>query len=286
MRQLVISKQITNREQESISRYFREINKYPLIPIEEEVELTVKIKKGDEDALQKLVLANLRFVVSVAKQYQNRGLSFPDLINEGNLGLVKAASRFDETKGFKFISYAVWWIRQSITQAISEQTRTVRLPINRISSINKITSAIPYLEQELEREPTNEEIASYLDLPDDDVLIANTAKKRPISFDKPFFENGDTDFNLYDLVPNETALSPDNRLLNESLATDIERALKKLSQRESEIITLFYGLNKTSVQNVQDIASNYNMTKERIRQIRNTALTKLKKIMLNGKAFV
>ncbi len=286
MRQLVISKQITNRDQESISRYFREITKYPLISVEEEVELTVRIKKGDQDALQQLVLANLRFVVSVAKQYHNRGLSFSDLINEGNLGLVKAASKFDETKGFKFISYAVWWIRQSMTQAISEQTRTVRLPINRISSINKISSAIPYLEQELEREPTNEEIASYLDLPDDDVAIANTVKKRPISFDNPFLGDGDTDFNLYDLVPNETTSLPDDHLLNESLATDIGRALKKLSKRESDIITFSFGLNKTSVQNLQDIASNYNMTKERIRQIRNKALMKLKKIMHDGKGFV
>jgi RNA polymerase primary sigma factor len=286
MRQLVISKQITNRDQESISRYFREINKYPLISVEEEVELTVRIKKGDEDALQQLVLANLRFVVSVAKQYHNRGLSFSDLINEGNLGLVKAASKFDETKGFKFISYAVWWIRQSMTQAISEQTRTVRLPINRISSINKITSAIPYLEQELEREPTNEEIASYLDLPDDDVVIANTVKKRPISFDKPFSEDGSTDFSLYDLVPNETTSLPDDHLLSESLATDIERALKKLSKRESDIITLSFGLNKKSVQNLQDIALKYNMTKERIRQIRNKALMKLKNIMRDGKGFV
>jgi RNA polymerase primary sigma factor len=286
MRQLVISKQITNRDQESISKYFREIIKYPLISVEEEVELAIRIRNGDEDALQKLVLANLRFVVSVAKQYHNRGLSFSDLINEGNLGLVKAASKFDETKGFKFISYAVWWIRQSMSQAISEQARTVRLPINRISSINKITGAIPYLEQELEREPTNEEIARYLDLPDDDVVIANTVKRRTLSFDNTFAEDSDTDFNLYDLVPNETTSSPDDHLLNESLVTDIERALRKLSKRESDIITLSFGLNKTSVQNLQEIAINYNMTKERIRQIRNKALFKLKNIMKQGNVYL
>ncbi len=286
MRQLVITKQITNRNQESISRYFREINKYPLISTEEEVELTVRIKKGDDNALQKLVLANLRFVVSVAKQYQNRGMSFADLINEGNLGLVKAARKFDETKGFKFISYAVWWIRQAMVQAISEQTRTVRLPINRIASINKIAGAIPYLEQELEREPTNEEIASYLEIPDDHVVVANTVKKRSLSLDMPYSDKGDSDFNLYDLVACEANPSPDERLIIESLITNIERALKKLNQRESEIIILSFGLNKTSVQNLQDIAIKYNMTKERVRQIRNTALMKLNRIMLQGKAFV
>jgi RNA polymerase primary sigma factor len=285
MRQLVISQKITNRNQESISRYFKEINKYSLITAEEEVELSVRIKKGDEIALEKLVLANLRFVVSVAKQYQNRGVSFSDLINEGNLGLVKAAGKFDETKGFKFISYAVWWIRQSMTQAISEQTRIVRLPINRISSINKITGAIPYLEQELEREPTNEEIATYLDLSDEEVTIANTVKKRQISFDMPFSSSDDNDFNLYELVPSESSPLPDEHLLDESLTIDIERAMKKLSSRESDIIILSFGLCKTPVHSLQDIADSYKMTKERVRQIRNAALFKLKKILESYKKF-
>ena len=199
MRQLKITRQITQRTEASINRYFQEISNYPMISTDKEVELSVQIRNGDQDALHRLVVANLRFVISVAKQFQNQGLSFPDLINEGNLGLLRAAKRFDETRGFKFISYAVWWIRQAILQAISEHTRVVRLPLNRLSSINKISKAIPYLEQELEREPTDDEIAEYLEMPNNDVNIANKIKNRHISFDKPLSQDGNDEFNLYDL---------------------------------------------------------------------------------------
>src|SRR6056297_304360 len=217
MRQLKITKQITQRNDDTINRYFNEISKYPMVTAEEEVELSVRIRAGDTDAFNKLVQANLRFVISVAKQYQNQGLSFSDLINEGNLGLVKAAKRFDETRGFKFISYAVWWIRQSIMQAISEQTRIVRLPLNRLSSINKISKAIPYLEQQFEREPTNGELADYLDINETVVAENNKIKHRQISFDKPLAHDGDSDFSLYDIIETEGFPSPDNELVNDSL---------------------------------------------------------------------
>lgn len=213
MRQLKITKQITHRTGESINRYFQEISKYPILSAEEEVELTIRIKKGDQVALEKLIVANLRFVVSVAKQYQNQGLSFSDLINEGNVGLVKAAKKFDETRGFKFISYAVWWIRQSIVQAISEQTRIVRLPLNRLSTINKVSRAIPYLEQEFEREPNDDEIAGFLEMNHDEVNIANNIKLRHVSFDKPLSHDGESDFSLYDFVQTGNIPSPDNNLI-------------------------------------------------------------------------
>jgi len=279
MRQLKITKQITFRDGESINRYFQEINKYPMITSEEEVELTIRIRAGDQAALEKLVLANLRFVISVAKQYQYKGLSFPDLINEGNVGLVKAAIKFDETRGFKFISYAVWWIRQAIIQAISEQTRIVRLPLNRLSSINKITRAIPKLEQEFEREPTEEELAGFLDLSQEEVSIANDIKKRQVSFDMPLSPDGDSEFSLYDLIQTGNVPSPDNKLINESLSVNISRVLKKLSSREAEIVTMSFGLSGTPVFSLRDIAAEYGMSSERIRQIRGRALAKLKTLM-------
>lgn len=282
MRQLKIIKQITQRNGDSVNRYFQEINKYPMVTAEEEVELSALIRNGDTDALKKLVVANLRFVISVAKQYQNQGLSFPDLINEGNLGLVKAAKRFDETRGFKFISYAVWWIRQSMIQAISDQTRIVRLPINRLSSINKIKKAIPYLEQEFEREPTDTEIAEYLDLPSDEVILANTIKKRQVSFDMPLSQDNNDEFNLYDMVQTGNIPSPDNDIMKESLATNITRTLSKLSEREATILIMSFGLCGTPAYSLNDIALKYSMSSERIRQIRSNGLGKLK-ILLEGK---
>ena len=286
MRQLKITKQITQRTDESISRYFQEISKYSMITAEEEVELTVRIRNGDVSALKKLVVANLRFVVSVAKQYQNQGLSFPDLINEGNLGLVKAAQKFDETRGFKFISYAVWWIRQSIIQAISDQTRIVRLPLNRLSSINKITKAIPYLEQEFEREPTDAELAEYLDLTNDEVKLANDIKKRQISFDTPLSPNGDNDFSLYDFVQTGNIPSPDSNIMKESVVTNIQRALNKLTKREATILTMSFGLCSTPVYSLHDIALKFDMSSERIRQIRSKGLSKLKEILKGKYAFL
>jgi len=286
MRQLTISKQITQRADESISRYFQEINKYSLISVEEEVELTVRIRNGDTVALEKLVVANLRFVISVAKQYQNQGLSFPDLINEGNLGLVKAAKKFDETRGFKFISYAVWWIRQSIIQAISDQTRIVRLPINRLSSINKISKAIPYLEQELGREPSDSEIAGYLELTSEEIKLANDIKMRHISFDMPLSQDSNNEFSLYDVVQTGSIPTPDDDLMNESVVTNIHRALCKLTKREASILTMSYGLNNTPIYSLHDIALEYDMSSERIRQIRDKAISRLK-ILLKGKcAFI
>jgi RNA polymerase primary sigma factor len=286
MRQLKITKQITQRSDESISRYFQEISKYPMISPEEEVELSIRIRRGDDNALNQLVVANLRFVVSVAKQFQNQGLSFSDLINEGNLGLVKAAKRFDETRGFKFISYAVWWIRQSIIQAISEQTRIVRLPLNRLSSIIKITKAIPYLEQEFEREPTDIEIADYLDITSDEVKVANDIKKRQVSFDKPINHDGDSDFSLYDFVQTGNVPSPDSGIMHESIATNINRALGKLSKREAEILTMSFGLRSTPIFTLNDIAQKYDMSSERVRQIRSKGLMRLKTMLKGNHTFL
>ncbi len=286
MRQLKITKQITQRNDDTINRYFNEINKYPLVTAEEEVELSVRIRAGDDEALNKLVQANLRFVISVAKQYQNQGLSFSDLINEGNLGLVKAAKRFDETRGFKFISYAVWWIRQSIIQAISEQTRIVRLPLNRLSSINKIKKAIPYLEQEFQREPTNTEIAGYLDLSDEEVEIANKIKKRQISFDKPLSLDGDNDFNLYDVVQTDDLPTPDNGLMEDSVKINVKRAMQKLSEREATILKMSFGLYNSPVYSLNDIAMKYDMSSERVRQIKRTGLFKLKSLLKENYAFL
>ena len=282
MRQLKITQQITNRDENSVNLYFQEISKYPMVTAEEEAELSIRIHEGDENALKKLVESNLRFVISVAKQYQNKGLSFADLINEGNVGLVKAAKKFDETKGFKFISYAVWWIRQSIMQAIAEQTRTVRLPLNRLASINKISKAIIYLEQQYEREPTNNEIAEYLDLNEELIAENNKIKHRQVSFDKPISFEGDNELTLYDLVQAESLPSPDSELVSESIKIDILRALKKLDVKESEIIALSYGLNNNKVHSLHQIACMLDISTERIRQIRNGGLLKMKKI-LSGK---
>jgi RNA polymerase primary sigma factor len=256
-----------------------------MISAEEEVELSIRIRNGDSDALDKLVVANLRFVISVAKQFQNQGLSFPDLINEGNVGLVKAAKKFDETRGFKFISYAVWWIRQTIIQAISDQTRIVRLPLNRLSSINKISKALPYLEQEFEREPTDSEIAIYLDLTDDEVKQANYIKKRQISFDMPLSHDGDNDYNLYDIVQTGNIPSPDSNMMKESIATNINRALNKLPEREAAILTMSFGLYSSPAYSLHDIAEKYDMSTERVRQIRSSGLSNLKSLLGGNKIF-
>ena len=250
-----------------------------MISAEEEVELSMRIHKGDDSALEKLVLANLRFVISVAKQYQNQGLSFPDLINEGNVGLVKAAKKFDETRGFKFISYAVWWIRQSIIQAISEQTRIVRLPLNRLSSINRISKVIPFLEQELEREPTDTEIADYLELSFEEVSTARDINKRQLSLDMPLSNDGSSEITMYDFIQTGNVPSPDTKLVNESMTINIGRALNKLSKREADILSLSYGLNNTEVHSLHDIAIKYDMSSERIRQIRTRGLLKLKYLL-------
>jgi RNA polymerase primary sigma factor len=285
MRQLKITQQITQRNEQSTVRYFQDINKYSLITAEEEVSLSVRIRGGDTVALEKLVVANLRFVVSVAKQYQNQGLSFPDLINQGNLGLVKAAQKFDETRGFKFISYAVWWIRQSIMESISEHTRIVRLPLNRISTINKISKAIPYLEQQLEREPTNSEIAKYLEFSLEEVETANAIKKNQLSFDKPLTHDGESDFSLYDIVQNEDFPTPDNHLIDESVRTNIQRAIRKLSEREAGVLTMCYGLNNSTVLSLYDIANSYGTSTERIRQIKNSALIKLRNLLKHSNEY-
>ncbi|MDZ7738003.1 MAG: RNA polymerase sigma factor RpoD/SigA [Bacteroidales bacterium] len=285
MRQLVITKQLTPRNEESINRYFSEISNYPMVTADEEVELSARIKKGDNAALDKLVLANLRFVISVAKQYQNQGLSLPDLINEGNIGLVKAARLFDASRGFKFISYAVWWIRQSIVQAISDQTRIVRLPLNRIAAINKIRKAVPHLEQMFEREPTDEEIADFLDVKDENVETANRIKSRQISFDMPLSRDGESDFSLYDTVQNDSMPSPDNQLMNESVLINIRRALAKLNHREAAILSLSFGLDSNATWSLQDIADKYEMSSERVRQIRSNGLSKLKNMLKDNMAF-
>ncbi|MDT8401412.1 MAG: RNA polymerase sigma factor RpoD/SigA [Bacteroidales bacterium] len=279
MRQLVISKQLTPRNEESINRYFNEISNYPMVSAEEEVELAARIRKGDTAALERLVLANLRFVISVAKQYQNQGLSLPDLINEGNIGLVKAARLFDASRGFKFISYAVWWIRQSIVQAISDQTRIVRLPLNRIAAINKIKKAIPYLEQMYEREPTDDELAHFLDVKNENIKTANRIKNRQVSFDMPVGGDYDDNFSLYDTVQNESESPPDNGLMNESLMINIRRALAKLNHREAAILNMSFGLDSNTTWSLQDIADKYGMSSERVRQIRSKGLSKLKHML-------
>jgi RNA polymerase primary sigma factor len=286
MRQLKIIKQITRREESSISRYFLDMNKYPMISAEEEVALARRIREGDDEALEKLVLANLRFVISVAKQYQYQGLSLPDLINEGNAGLVYAARRFDETRGFKFISYAVWWIRQSIIQAISNHTRIVRLPLNQLSRINKIKKALPLLEQAYEREPTEEEIATFLDISDAEVSQSHHIQKRQISLDIPLTNDSDNDISLYDVIQKEVLPSPDNRLLRESNETNIQRVLSKLTERESGIIIRSFGLCGEHVHSLRDIAVEYNMTSERARQIRSAALVKMKILLKGNETFL
>jgi RNA polymerase primary sigma factor len=273
MRQLKITKSITNRESASLDKYLQEIGKEELITVEEEVELAQRIKKGDQAALEKLTRANLRFVVSVAKQYQNQGLSLPDLINEGNLGLIKAAEKFDETRGFKFISYAVWWIRQSILQALAEQSRIVRLPLNQVGSLNKINKAFSKFEQENERKPSPEELADALELPADKVADTLRVSGRHISVDAPFVEGEDN--SLLDVLINNDSPNADRALMMESLAREIERALATLTERESDIIRMFFGIGCQEM-TLEEIGERFGLTRERVRQIKEKAIRRLR----------
>ena len=274
MRQLKITKQVTNRQTASLDKYLQEIGKVDLITAEEEVELAQRIREGDQIALEKLTKANLRFVVSVAKQYQNQGLSLPDLINEGNLGLIKAAQRFDETRGFKFISYAVWWIRQSILQALAEQSRIVRLPLNKIGSINKINKAYASIEQEEERAPSASEIASFLDMSESDVKESQRNSGRHVSMDAPLVEGEDS--NLYDVLRSGESPNPDRALLNASLSIEIERALETLTPREADVIRLYFGLESKQALTLEEIGERFDLTRERVRQIKEKAIRRLK----------
>lgn len=274
MRQLKITKQVTNRETASLDKYLQEIGKVDLITADEEVELAQRIKAGDERALEKLTKANLRFVVSVAKQYQNQGLTLPDLINEGNLGLIKAAKRFDETRGFKFISYAVWWIRQSILQALAEQSRIVRLPLNKIGSINKINKTFAFLEQSHERPPSAEEIAKELDMTITDVKESMKNAGRHISMDAPLIEGEDS--NLYDVLRSGESPNPDKGLVHESLRTEIERALETLTPREADVVRLYFGLGEQQPMTLEEIGETFDLTRERVRQIKEKAIRRLK----------
>ncbi len=296
MRQLKITKQVTNRETASLDKYLQEIGKVELISAEEEVELAQRIKQGDKIALEKLTKANLRFVVSVAKQYQNQGLSLPDLINEGNLGLIKAyqnqglslpdlinegnlglikaAQRFDETRGFKFISYAVWWIRQSILQALAEQSRIVRLPLNKIGSINKINKTYAKLEQEFEREPNAEEIAEVLEITEQEVKESMKNAGRHISMDAPLIQ--DEDNTMYDVLKSEEAPTPETELLYESLRKEIDRAISTLTQREQDVVRLYFGLNGSHPMTLEEIGEKFDLTRERVRQIKEKAIRRLK----------
>ena len=274
MRQLKITKQVTNRETASLDKYLQEIGKVDLISAEEEVELAQRIKAGDKIALERLTKANLRFVVSVAKQYQNQGLTLPDLINEGNMGLIKAAQRFDETRGFKFISYAVWWIRQSILQALAEQSRIVRLPLNKIGSINKINKMYAYLEQAHERVPSAEEIARELDMSVSDVKESMKNSGRHISMDAPLVEGEDS--NLYDVLRSGESPNPDKELMHESLKTEIESALKNLTPREADVIRLYFGLGENYPMTLEEIGETFELTRERVRQIKEKAIRRLK----------
>ena len=275
MRQLKIAKQVTNRESKSLDKYLQDISKIDLITAEEEVELAQKIKRDDQRALEKLVNANLRFVVSVAKQYQNQGLTLPDLINEGNFGLVKAAQRFDETRGFKFISYAVWWIRQSILQALAEQSRVVRLPLNKIGSINKINKTFSYLEQAHERPPSAEEIAEELGLSVSEVKQSLKNAGKHISMDAPFAEGEDS--NLYDVISASETPMPDSELVKESIREEIGRVLETLSEREADVVKLYYGIGQSSTMTLDEIGNTFDLTRERVRQIREKAIRKLRK---------
>jgi RNA polymerase primary sigma factor len=273
MRQLKIIKQVTNRDTPSLDKYLQEIGKVDLIPPEEEVALARKIRSGDSSALRSLVKANLRFVVSVAKQYQNQGMSLPDLINEGNLGLMKAAQRFDETRGFKFISYAVWWIRQAILQSLAEQARIVRLPVNKIGSINKINKTFAKLEQEFEREPSTLEIADILDMLPEEVKEALKTNGRTVSMDAPISSEEDT--TMYDILQSSEGPSPDKNLINESLAYEIERALNTLSPRESKVLKLYFGLGMKHPFTLEEIGEELNLTRERVRQIKEKAIKRI-----------
>lgn len=274
MRQLKISKQVTNRDTASFDKYLQEIGRVDLITADQEVELASRIKKGDNAALERLVKANLRFVVSVAKQYQNQGLSLPDLVNEGNLGLIKAAQRFDETRGFKFISYAVWWIRQSILQALAEQARIVRLPLNKIGSLNKINRTFSNLEQEFEREPSTEEIAEALELSPDEVKESLMNAGKHVSMDAPLVDGEEA--NMYDVLRGDDSPNPEDGLLHDSLKKEIERALSTLTPRESDVIRLFFGLEGKPAMTLEEIGERFDLTRERVRQIKEKAIRRLK----------
>ncbi|RMG80888.1 MAG: sigma-70 family RNA polymerase sigma factor [Bacteroidetes bacterium] len=275
MRQLKITKSITNRESQSLEKYLQEIGKVDLLTPEEEVELAKKIKQGDQLALEKLTKANLRFVVSVAKQYQNQGLSLSDLINEGNLGLIKAAQRFDETRGFKFISYAVWWIRQSILQALAEQSRIVRLPLNKVGSLNKINKAFSELEQEYEREPSADELAELLDIPTEEVETTLGVAARHVSMDAPFVEGEDN--SLLDVLENAGISGTDAALeYSESLRREIERSLSTLTERQCDVIKLYFGIGVEHPMSLEDIGEKFGLTRERVRQIKDKAINKLR----------
>ncbi len=273
MRQLKITKSITNRESASLDKYLQEIGREELITVEEEVELAQRIRKGDREALEKLTRANLRFVVSVAKQYQNQGLSLPDLINEGNLGLIRAAEKFDETRGFKFISYAVWWIRQSILQALAEQSRIVRLPLNQVGALNKINKALAKFEQEHERTPTPEELAEILDLPKEKVMDTLRVSGRHVSMDAPFAEGEDN--SLVDVIENPDSPVADGKLINESLKKEIDRALATLTERERDIVRYFFGIGCPE-KTLEEIGEEFGLTRERVRQIKEKAIRRLR----------
>ena len=279
MRQLKITKSITNRESEALEKYLAEIGHEELLNTDEEVELAQRIRKGDRKALERLTKANLRFVVSVAKQYQNQGLSLPDLINEGNLGLIKAAEKFDETRGFKFISYAVWWIRQSIMQAIAEQSRIVRLPLNQVGSVNKINRLLNKFEQENERRPSVDEISEQIDLPEDKVGEAMMVSGRHVSVDAPFVEGEDN--SLLDVLINDNAPMADRQLVKESLRTEIDSVLQTLNERERIVISAFYGIGQPEM-TLEEIGNKYGLTRERVRQIKEKAIRRLRNDTKNG----
>jgi RNA polymerase primary sigma factor len=276
MRQLKIVKQVTNREVASLDKYLQEISREGMITAEEEVDLAIRIKNGDRRALEKLTRANLRFVVSVAKQYQNQGMTLPDLINEGNVGLIKAAERFDETRGFKFISYAVWWIRQAILQALAEQARIVRLPLNKIGTINKINRAFSELEQKLERPPSAEELAEMLGVSVNDVKQSLQSNGRHVSMDAPLLEGDESSSNMYDVLANDYSDTPDIDLVKESLRKDIERSLSTLTSREGEVIKLYFGLNGKHPLTLEEIGDRFDLTRERVRQIKEKAIRRMK----------
>jgi RNA polymerase primary sigma factor len=276
MRQLKITKQVTNRETASLDKYLQEIGRVELISADEEVELARKIRLGDRAALERLTKANLRFVVSVSKQYQNQGLSLPDLINEGNLGLIKAAERFDETRGFKFISYAVWWIRQSILQALAEQARIVRLPLNKIGTINKINKAFSELEQRFERPPSADELAEFLECTPDEVKQSMANNGRHISMDAPLVDGDESSSSMYDVLVNDSLPGPEKELVTESLRKDIERSLSTLTAREGDVVRLYYGLNGKHPMTLEEIGERFDLTRERVRQIKEKAIRRLK----------
>jgi RNA polymerase primary sigma factor len=276
MRQLKITKQVTNRETASLDKYLQEIGRVELISADEEVELARRIREGDRTALERLTKANLRFVVSVSKQYQNQGLALPDLINEGNLGLIKAAERFDETRGFKFISYAVWWIRQSILQALAEQARIVRLPLNKIGTINKINKAFSELEQRFERPPSAEELAEFLECTPDEIKQSLANNGRHVSMDAPLVEGDESSSSMYDVLVNDTLPGPEKELVTESLRKDIERSLSTLTSREGDVVRLYYGLNGKHPMTLEEIGERFDLTRERVRQIKEKAIRRLK----------